>query len=168
MPIVELASADAVTGVCWVAWEFELGPDVVWTALTDPVWLRRWLGTPQGDLAAGRAVGVGDAVEIDLGGDAATCTVRICEPGRRLLTTWTLPGEPDSLLDAVLAPTASGTRLTLTHGGLAELAPGYAVSWHAHLVYLAGALRGSPLALDRYADVHERVARAYATGRRDV
>lgn len=157
MPIAELASFDAASGVCWVRWRFELGPDMVWEALTDPIWVRRWLGNPVGTWASK----VGDAVEIDHAGERQRSVVRACSPARRLEVSWEFPDEPTSVVDAHLAPTASGCDLTLTHTGLGELARDYALGWHAHLVYLAAALRAAPLPLDKFDEVLARVTRAY-------
>lgn len=156
MPVAELASFDHATGVCWIRWAFDLQPAMVWEGLTDPIWLRRWLGTPSGEFAPGRAV------LVDHEGFTQRSVVRVCEPASRLAVTWEFPGEPASAVDVRLAPTASGTDLTLTHTGVGELARDYAIGWHTHLLYLAAALRASPMALDRFWEVQERVARAYA------
>ena len=162
MPIAELASYDPIEGVCWLRWAFDLDPATVWTGLTDPVWLRRWLGTPRGAFALGEASGVGVTVTVEHGdAQVQRSTVRVCLPPRRLEVSWEFPGEATSVVDVRLAPAASGTELTLTHTGLAHLARDYAIGWHAHLLYLAAALRASPMALDRFWDVHERVSRAY-------
>lgn len=156
MPIVELASYDPDAGVCWIRWSFDLDPAMVWEGLTDPVWLRRWLGTPTGDFR------LGGTVVVDHAGFAQTSTIRVCEPARRLEVTWQFVGEPASVVDVRVSPSASGTDLTLTHTGLGELAREYGIGWHAHLLYLAAALRASPMALDRFWEVEERVSRAYA------
>ena len=162
MPIVDLASFDPAEGVCWLRWSFDLDPDTVWTGLTDQVWLRRWLGTPRGAFALGGASGVGALVEVEHAeGQLQRSVVRACVPPTRLEVSWEFPGEATSVVDVRLAPAASGTDLTFTHTGLAHLARDYAIGWHAHLLYLAAALRASPMALDRFWDVHERVARAY-------
>lgn len=55
-------------------------------------------------------------------------TVESVEPGRRLRFTWHPGREPDSAqwVEVLFEPTASGCRLTLTHGGwesLGEIAP---------------------------------------------
>ncbi len=158
MPIVELASHDDVEGVCWIRWRFELDPTMVWEGLTDPIWLRRWLGRGSGEFV------LGGAVEVLHGRDTVPqrSVVRACEPGRRLEVTWDVRDEPLSVVDVRLAPAASGTELTLTHLGLGEHARDYAIVWHAHLLYLAAALWAAPMDLERFWDVHERVSRAYA------
>jgi uncharacterized protein YndB with AHSA1/START domain len=55
-------------------------------------------------------------------------TVQAVEPGRRLRFSWHPGREPDSAqwVDVAFAPAASGSRVTLTHGGweaLGEIAP---------------------------------------------
>lgn len=155
MPIIERASYDEAEGVVWIGWAFEADAELVWSGLTDPVWLRRWLGVPSGEFR------LGGVVEVDHGGMTQRSRVRVCEPPARLEVGWEFPGEPASVVDVRLETTPDGTQLTLTHAGVPGLARDYAIGWHAHLLYLAGALRASPLALDRFWDVHERVSRAY-------
>nr|NLI50917.1 hypothetical protein [Propionibacterium sp.] len=188
MPILNLATHDADRGTVAVRWRFDLDPEMVWTGLTDPVWLRRWLGTPLGGFAVGEPVGPGGTIRLDHGdGLVQTSVVRGCRLWRHLEVTWAFPGEPLSVVDVTLEPagpidaaarpfvadpvlaaageaagaTASGTDLTLSHLGVGAQAREYAIAWHTHLLYLAAALRASPMPLDRFWEVHERVARAY-------
>lgn len=199
MPIVNLAGHDADQGIAWVRWTFDLGPDMVWLGLTDPVWIRRWLGTPLDGFAVGEYTGLGDHVRIlHAGGQIQSSSVLGCEVWSRLEVSWAFPDEAVSVVDVKLAPIApaeahsldnpdladvlaaddeadaelgeaaagaeasrSGTELTLTHTGIGDQAREYAIGWHTHLLYLAAALRAAPMALDRFWDVHERVARAY-------
>jgi len=186
VPILSLASHDAAQGIAGVRWRFDLDPEMVWTGLTDPVWLRRWLGTPLGAFARGDHVGRGSLVRIDHGeGLVQTSVVLGCVLWRRLEITWAFPGEALSVVDITLAPAGgaqegvrhldpgvlaageaagaavSGTDLELVHTGVGSLAREYAIGWHAHLLYLSAALRASPMALDRFWEVHERVSRAY-------
>lgn len=164
MPIVDLATHEG--GVCRLQWAFDLDREMVWEALTDQIWLRRWLGTPTGDLAPGHVIEVvhGDDA---MGPGTQRSTILVCLPPRRLEATWTMTGEPLSVVDVRLAPKAgasgraSGTLLTLIHTGLGERGRDYAIAWHAHLLYLAAALRASPLAMERFWEVHERIWRAY-------
>jgi len=171
-----------------VSWRFDLDPEMVWTGLTDAVWLRRWLGTPLGAFAVGESVRVGGVVHIDHGdGLVQTSVVRGCRLWRHLEFTWAFPGEALSVVDITLSPAgeaggpnhpfasdptvvaagesagaaASGTELTLSHLGLGAQAREYAIAWHTHLLYLAAALRASPMPLDRFWEVYERVSRAY-------
>ncbi len=181
VPIHTLARYDPVEGVACVRWRFELDPEMVWTGLTDPVWLRRWLGTPLGAFARGESVGIGGLVRIShVEGVVQTSVVLGCRLWRRLEFTWAFPGEALSVVDITLAPAGagtvaadaaatgacagaslSGTDLGLVHTGVGALARDYAIAWHTHLLYLSAALRASPMALDRYWEVHERVGRAY-------
>lgn len=183
MPIVEPATYDVGQGTVSVRWRFDLDPEMVWTGLTDQLWVRRWLGTPRGAYALGGGVGLGGVVQIELGDGQVQSVVRSCQLWRRLEVSWSVPGEALSVVDLKLAPagqqchapgaaadagegrcagaSVSGTDLTLIHTGVGPLAREYAIGWHAHLIYLAAALRASPMALDRYWEVHERVARAY-------
>ncbi|WP_052462367.1 SRPBCC domain-containing protein [Nigerium massiliense] len=155
MPIVNSAvDADG----CRVRWRFGAPADLVWDGLTDRVWLRRWLGA----VVSGE-VALGETVVIDHGdGQRSESRVLTAEPGSALELTWSFPDEPMSRVEVTLdAEGEGGTTLTLTHRGLGELASGYRVGWHVHLLYLSAALRASPMALDRFWEVHEKVARAY-------
>lgn len=156
MPIIERASYDEAEGIAWLRWSFEAPAELVWEGLTDEVWLRRWLGAASGEFRPG------GVVRVDHGGMIQTSRVLSCTPGAQLSVTWEFTGEPASEIEVRLQPVDAGTELTLTHTGIPGLARDYAIGWHTHLLYLAGALRASPLALDRFWDVHERVSRAYA------
>ena len=162
MPIVELASFDDAEGVCWLRWSFDLDPAMVWEAITDPIWLRRWFGTPSGTFAPGGVVEVLHGSEELL----QRSVVRVCVPERRLEVSWEFPDEPVSIVDVRLQEDADGpgTELTLTHTGLGPAARDYAIGWHAALIFLAAALRASPMPLEDFDEVYERVARAYFQG----
>jgi uncharacterized protein YndB with AHSA1/START domain len=76
--------------------EVEADPDDVWSTISDPGLRALWLGD---DDARSRELRLGEV-----------------DDGRRLVWTWWRPGdEPDaSTVEIVLAPTAGGTRVTVT------------------------------------------------------
>ncbi len=71
--------------------EDRLGADIddVWSALTDPLRLTRWIGTVEGDLREGGKF----RFQFDSTGSEGTGRVDACEPPRRLLLTMEV-GEP--------------------------------------------------------------------------
>jgi uncharacterized protein YndB with AHSA1/START domain len=111
---------------------YDASPAEVWSALTDPKRLARWLADAELDLRVG-----GDYVLRFTGedeGQKTTGTVLAVEPERLLELTWLYPGEEDTVLRVELRPDGDGTILVLDHRGLPiEAAPGYGGGWQAHL-----------------------------------
>jgi uncharacterized protein YndB with AHSA1/START domain len=89
----------------------------VWSALTDPDRLGRWLGR----VRRGRFVH-GERLELDLGAMTVPVTVQVLEPERRLELDWQAPGEDASTVRFELAPHGNGTMLVLEHSRLDERA----------------------------------------------
>lgn len=115
---------------------YDFTPDELWSALTDPRRLRRWLAdTPRFE---GRAGG-----QVELAFDEGTAEGRVLtwdEP-RVLEYEWRFPGEDESVVRFELRPQDAGTLLVLDHWRLGRAAgTGYAAGWHAHLDALAGAI----------------------------
>lgn len=121
---------------------YDATPDELWSALTEPDRLGRWLA---------------NVVEIDLrvggrfllrweegdGTQETDGTIRALEPGKVLELDWTYPGEPDSVARFELRPDGDGTILVLDHRGLPPGSiAGYGAGWHSHLDSLEAHLRG--------------------------
>jgi uncharacterized protein YndB with AHSA1/START domain len=118
---------------------YEYGPGELWSALTEPARLRRWLGAEVVDGALGPG---GEFTFRWSGADAQTsrCRVLVWDPPGTLELAWGFAGEPDSVVRFELAPAGAGTVLTLDHRLLpADQAAGYGAGWQAHLDTLAGA-----------------------------
>jgi uncharacterized protein YndB with AHSA1/START domain len=112
-------------------------PAEIWSALTEPDRLRRWLA----EVVDGR-MEPGGEFTFRWNGDAdqtARCRVRVFEPPRTLELAWGFAGEPDSVLRIELAPAdGGGTLLVLDHRLLpVSQAAGYGAGWHAYLIALA-------------------------------
>jgi uncharacterized protein YndB with AHSA1/START domain len=111
---------------------YDAAPAEVWSALTEPERLGRWLADAELDLRVG-----GDYVLRFSGDDESQVTrgqVLALEPERLLELSWLYPGENDTIVRFELEPDGDGTILVLDHRGLpAEAAPGYGGGWHAHL-----------------------------------
>jgi uncharacterized protein YndB with AHSA1/START domain len=131
-------------GRCGVRFErrYDATPDELWSALTEPDRLGRWLAD-----VADLELRVGGRFllrwqESD-GTQETDGTILALEPGKLLELNWTYPGEPDSVARFELMPDGDGTILVLDHRGLPPGAiAGYGAGWHSHLdsldAYLAG------------------------------
>lgn len=113
----------------------------LWSALTDPERLRRWIADVEGDLRVGGAFTA--AFTSSWNGPGR---VDVCEPPRRLLVTTGEAGE-ETEIEAVLTPDGEGTRLVIEERGLplAEVAA-HGAGWQVHVedleTYLAGGRPG--------------------------
>lgn len=118
--------------------KFAASPSNVWSALTEPDRLARWLGDVTGDARVGGRYG------LDFGdGDEASGEIVDCDEPSRLALTWEFPGEGTTKLEAVLTAVDGGTLLTLTHthlqlGDLVQ----YGAGWHTFLDHLDAVLTG--------------------------
>jgi uncharacterized protein YndB with AHSA1/START domain len=103
----ELAAASrSVTGTeLRVARHYAAAPDEVWSAVTEPDRIERWLAPVSGDLRLGGRY----QVEGNAGGEITSC-----EPPRSFAATWEFGGHVGRIVVS-LVPTADGTLLELTH-----------------------------------------------------
>ncbi len=98
--------------------EFDLKhpPQKVWRALTDPVLLAEWL-LPVVDLKLEPGAEFAFKTQAYPGWDGTVnCRLVEIEPHRKLSYTWTVPFL-DTVVTFTLAPTPSGTRLSLVQSG---------------------------------------------------
>ena len=111
----------------------------LWSALTEPDRVARWLAEVTGDLR------VGGRVTVHFDDGPAAFEVVTCECPHTLAARW-LSDAGGSLVTARLASTNDGrTQLVLDHTGLrASSAPGYAAGWHYYLDALGPSLAGEP------------------------
>lgn len=112
----------------------------LWSAVTEPDRLARWIATVEGDPRLGGTV----RTTFFTSGYEGAGGIDICEAPRRLLVTFE-PGTPDeTVVEANLTPAADGrTRLIVEERGfpLAELA-GHGGGWQLHAEDLAAYLGG--------------------------
>ncbi|WP_314147161.1 SRPBCC domain-containing protein [uncultured Leifsonia sp.] len=145
---------DGARRVVTVEREYPAGRAELWSALTEPRRLERWIG---------RYTAADDGFRLEMGGPGtdAVVTGRVlaCEPERRILVSWRFSGdgerEADTELEATIAETAEGrVLLTLTHRRVqAVTASVYGAGWQDVLTRLARALGAerSPQDVDGYA-----------------
>jgi uncharacterized protein YndB with AHSA1/START domain len=133
-----LRSADG-KGVVRMQDRFDTDIDDLWSALTDPRRLARWLGEVEGDLRLGGEF----RFHFFASGSQGTGRVDACEPPRRLLLTMAL-GQPDEdVIEATL--TADGTQALLVweeRGMPLDLLAAYGAGVQVHVEDLAAYLAG--------------------------
>ena len=102
----------------FISFEVDLrhSPEKVWRALTDPVLLAQWLLPVIGlELESGAAFTFKAQPFPDWDG-TVRCRMLEIEPHRKISYTWTVPFL-DTVVTFALAPTPSGTRLTIVQSG---------------------------------------------------
>lgn len=125
-------------GIVHVEEVYATGIADLWSALTEPARLARWLVEVEGDVRLG-----GTFAARFTSGWEGTGRVEACDPPYRLLLTMSAALEDDTVLEAVLSAELDGTRLVIEERGLAaEDLPGHGAGWHAHLEDLAAHLAG--------------------------
>jgi uncharacterized protein YndB with AHSA1/START domain len=142
-----LRSADG-TGIVRVEDRFDTDIDDLWSALTDPARLARWMGEVEGDLRPGGEF----SARFFASGWEGTGRVEACEPPRRLLLVTREPGEPDDhVIEATLAADGDQTILVWEERGmpldqLAAYGAGVQVHVEDLAAHLAGRERGDAAA----------------------
>src|SRR5260370_4508166 len=111
----------------------------LWSALTDPLRLARWIGEVEGDLRLGGEF----RFRFFASGSEGTGRVEACEPPRRLLLTMAL-GQPDEdVIEATLTPDGGQTILVLEERGMPlDLLAAYGAGVQIHVEDLAAYLAG--------------------------
>ena len=114
--------------------------DDLWSAVTEPERLARWIATVEGDARLGGTV----QTTFFASGYEGAGRIDVCDAPRRLLVTFQ-PGTPgETVVEANLTPVGDGrTRLIVEERGfpLAELA-GHGGGWQLHAEDLAAYLGG--------------------------
>jgi uncharacterized protein YndB with AHSA1/START domain len=138
-----LRSADG-TGVVRVEDRYDTDIDDLWTALTDPRRLARWLGEVEGDLRLG-----GDfRAHFFASGWEGTGRVEACEPPSRLVvTTREATDSDDKTIVATLTANGDHTILAIEVRGVPlDKIAFYGAGWQVHAenldAYLTGHERG--------------------------
>jgi uncharacterized protein YndB with AHSA1/START domain len=97
-------------------WDLQHAPEKVWRALTDPALLAEWL-LPVVDLELKPGAAFMFRTQPYPGWDGTvSCRILEIDPHRKLSYAWTVPFL-DTVVTFTLAPTTSGTRLSLVQSG---------------------------------------------------
>ena len=122
--------------------EFErvLATDVddLWSAVTDPDRLARWMNVYTGELRLG---GTWQAL-LDDGSVYCTGTVSECDPPRSFVTSWHAIDEQPTTLRITVEPASDGARLLLRHEGVQSIY--YGPGWQTYLEQLDDHLGAAP------------------------
>jgi uncharacterized protein YndB with AHSA1/START domain len=121
---------------------FQTGVDDVWSAITDPGRLARWIAQVDGDLRLG-----GTFQASFTSGWEGPGRVDVCEPPRRLLVTMSPGLDEQTVIEVELVPDGDVTRLVMEERGL-PLDEGavHGAGCQAHVEDLAAHLAGRPRA----------------------
>jgi uncharacterized protein YndB with AHSA1/START domain len=137
--IGSLRSADG-KGIVRMQDRLDTDIDDLWSALTDPGRLARWLGEVEGDLRVGGEF----RAHFYTSGWEGTGRVEVCEPPQRLLVMTTGADEPDEhAIEATLTSDGDHTILVLEERGmpLDQLA-GHGAGIQIHIEDLAAHIAG--------------------------
>jgi uncharacterized protein YndB with AHSA1/START domain len=134
-----LRSADG-KGVVRMEDRFDTDIDDVWSALTDPRRLSRWLGEVEGDLRLGGEY----RARFYASGWEGTGRVKACEPPRRLLLTQIDQDQQEEhVIEVTLAADGDQTILVLEERGMPlHLLAAYGAGIQVHVEDLAAHLAG--------------------------
>jgi uncharacterized protein YndB with AHSA1/START domain len=134
-----LRTADG-KGVVRMQDRFDTDIDDLWSALTDPHRLARWMGEVEGDLRLGGEF----RARFFSSGWEGTGRVEACEPPRRLLLLTRQPGQPDEqVIEVTLAADGDQTILVWEERGMpVDLLAPYGAGIQVHVEDLAAYLAG--------------------------
>ena len=134
-----LRSADG-KGVVRIEDRYDTDIDDLWSALTDPARLARWLGEVEGDLRLGGEY----RYRFFASGAEGTGRVEACEPPRRLLLLTKGLDEPDEqVMEATLAADGDQTILVWEERGMPlDRLAAYGAGIQIHVEDLAAHLTG--------------------------
>ena len=136
-----LGSLDVADGKGIVRMQDRYDTDIddLWTALTDPHRLARWIAEVEGDLRLG-----GEFRARFTSGWEGTGRVQACEPPRRLLVLTRDADEPDEqVIEATLTADGDQTILVIEERGLPiEHLAAHGAGWQVHVEDLAAHLAG--------------------------
>jgi uncharacterized protein YndB with AHSA1/START domain len=133
-----LRSADG-KGVVRMEDRFDTDIGDVWSALTDPGRLARWIGEVEGDLRLGGEY----RFRFFASGSEGTGRVEACEPPRRLLLAHGLGQSDVKVIEATLAADGGQTILVVEERGMPlDLLAAYGAGVQVHVEDLAAHLAG--------------------------
>lgn len=133
-----LRAADG-TGIVRLEDRFDTDAEDLWSALTDPQRLARWLGDVDGELHEGGRF----RARFFASGWEGTCHVEVCAPPQRIRLLTRSEGEPDGVFEVTLTPDGDQTVLVIEDRGVPlDQIAAYGAGDQIHLEDLAAYLAG--------------------------
>lgn len=134
----ELRSADG-SGVVRLEDRFDNGIEDLWSALTDPDRLARWLGEVEGELRPGGRF----RAHFFASGREGTGRVEVCEPSHHLLISTQSADQPAGVVEMTLTADGSQTILVIEDRGVPlDHIAAYGAGDQIHVEDLAAYLSG--------------------------
>jgi len=125
---------------------YAVAPDDLWSAVTAPERIARWLGPVYGELRPGGRYELRMGDDLPGADQNAAGDVVACDPPHRFEVTWLFPGETQTRVEVTIDEEPGGSLLRLVHSGLEESgARGYGGGWHASLDQLGDHVAGVPV-----------------------
>ena len=136
--IGRLRSIGRTKGAVRVEDVFDTDPADLWSALTQPERLARWVADVDGDLRPG-----GTVTTTFVSGWKGSGRIDVCDPPHRLLVTMEPGTDDETAIEAVLSVAGDRTRLVVEERGipLDEIAA-HGAGWQAHAEDLTSYLSG--------------------------
>ncbi|MEP6842889.1 MAG: SRPBCC family protein [Pseudolysinimonas sp.] len=111
----------------------------LWSAITDPARVARWIAVVTGDFRVG-----GELTGRFTSHWTGTMHVEVCDAPHRLQLL-SATGDDQTVMEAVLTEDGNGTRLVIEERGLpVDHLPDHAAGWQVHLEDLDALLAGRP------------------------
>lgn len=110
----------------------------LWSAVTDPARLARWIATVEGDLRLGGVVRARFTSTWEGPG-----RIDVCEAPSRLVVTMEPDTDDETVIEAVLTAEGDRTRMVVEERGLPlDVLHSHGAGWQAHIEDLTGYLAG--------------------------
>jgi uncharacterized protein YndB with AHSA1/START domain len=152
-----LRAADG-EGIVRLEDRFDTDTDDLWSALTDPSRLARWLGKVEGDLSLGGEF----RAHYFASGWEGVGRVELCDPPQRFLIHTKSPDQPDGVIEATLTADGDQTILVIEDRGVPlEQIAAYGAGDQVHIEDLAAYLAGRERcdARARWQELHQAYER---------
>ena len=130
---------DERRGVVRVEDVYDTGIDDLWSALTEPDRLARWIATVEGDLRVGGAIEARFTSSWEGPG-----RIDVCDAPNRLVLTMEPGTDDEAVIEALLTAEGDRTRLVIEERGLPlEHLYQHGAGWQAHIEDLGRYLTGA-------------------------
>lgn len=136
--IGSMTRIDDTHGTVQVEDVYDTGIEDLWSALTEPARLARWIAEVEGDLQVGGTIHATFTSSWEGSG-----RIDVCEAPTRLLLTMQPGSDEQTAIEAVLSPEGDRTRLVIEERGLPlDVLHAHGAGWQAHAEDLGRHLTG--------------------------